>query len=77
MEKEFINLEVNKDKIIKLEIEDDQNEEPLQCGGEEEMEKEIISKEVKLKKSQPSKLICYKCKKEKSNFLNRSEYICK
>jgi hypothetical protein len=66
MEKEFINLSINRENVIKIDNDDD--DEPT-CGRPE-------PKPVK-QKVIPDKRICYKCKINKSNFLNRNEYICR
>jgi hypothetical protein len=65
MEKESINLEVRKNRI---EIEPD-DEGELPCGGDTE----FIDNKLK----SGSKTNCYKCKTNKSNYLNRNEYICR
>jgi hypothetical protein len=75
-EKEFINLEINKNKIneiIKLDNTDDLDKDNLdnQCGGDGMDEIKPKIKKV-INKSQ-----CYKCKKNKSNYFNRNEYVCR
>lgn len=66
MEKESINFEVRKNKI---EVEQD-DEGDFPCGGDggcHECEKPKVF----------DKTICYKCKINKANYLNRNEYICR
>jgi hypothetical protein len=81
--KDIINLEIksNKDKKVKIEIEkendndndnDDGNEYPT-CGTKDKFKE--LEEEIKLKK-QINKQICNKCKKEKSNYFIRSEFVC-
>ena len=76
MEKQFINLEINKNKmnqIIKLDNTDDLEEDNMDnpCGAEE-----IDEIKPKIKKI-INKGICNKCKKNKSNYFNRNEFVCK
>jgi hypothetical protein len=68
MEKEFINISIGKQNVIKIDNDDD--DEPT-CGQIEEKVKPIKQKII------PDKTICYKCKINKSSFYNRSEYICR
>ena len=75
-EKEFIKLEINKNSItdiIKLDntddLDGDADDNP--CG-----ESGYDSIKPKIKKI-VNKLICYKCKKNKSNYFNRTEFVCK
>jgi hypothetical protein len=67
MEKEFINLNIGKQNVIK--IDNDDEDEPT-CGGKTEV-KPVKQRYI------PDKTICYKCKVNKSNFFNRNEYICR
>jgi len=76
MEKEFINLEINKNKInhiIKLDNTDDLDGDNLdnQCGAED-----VDEIKPKIKKI-INKSICNKCKKNKSIYFNRNEFVCK
>ena len=76
IEKEFINISINdKTNSIKLDLKDDitESNEENGCDAKDEIP---ISKIVANKKSF-NRLICYKCKKNKSNYFNRSEYVCK
>ena len=75
-EKEFINLEIKKTSIsdiIKLENTDDLDGDPNDnpCG-----DTGYDSIKPKIKKI-INKKICYKCKKNISNYFNRNEFICK
>jgi hypothetical protein len=75
-EKEFINLEINKNKINNVilldntdDLEGDNIDNP--CG-------ENAMDEIKPKlKKVVNKSICYKCKKNKSNYFNRNEFVCR
>ena len=66
MEKEFINLNIGKQNVIKIDDYDDTEENT--CG----QEKNTIIKHVKIL----NKMVCYKCKINSSKFYNRNEYIC-
>lgn len=71
MEKEFVKLEIKKDKdnIIKIDHTDDiDDDNPIMCGQKEE--------EVPKKKGM-KKGLCYKCKVNKPQYSNRGEFICK
>jgi hypothetical protein len=68
MEKEIINLSIGKQNVIKIDNDDDDE---VTCGRVEEKPMPVKQKVI------PDKTICYKCKLNKSNFLNRSEYICR
>merc|ERR1712032_1658765 len=76
--KDVINLEIktNKDKLIKIEKEDDvedDNDETTTCGAKDDFtDIEIIKKKKEINRN-----ICNKCKKEKSNFFIRAEFVCK
>lgn len=64
-------VESNTDPIIKVDNTDDLDEENT-CGMQmEEMNVKPTFKKILNKK------ICYKCKKNKSNYLNRTEFICR
>jgi len=66
MEKEFINLKIGNQNVIKIDNNDDDTEE-ITCD-----EKSLIIKHNKYL----NKKICYKCKINISKFFNRSEFIC-
>ena len=70
MEKEFVSMKIDdkKSEVIKLDLNDDFSE--TTCGIQDEIVKPNFKKNV-------DKKFCYKCKINKSNFLNRSEFICK
>jgi tRNA(Ile)-lysidine synthase TilS/MesJ len=74
MDKEFINLQIKpkNTNTIKLENQDDLDDDPTDntCGVAVE---EIIPKIKKI----INKKICNKCKKNKSNYFTRNEFVCK
>lgn len=75
-ELETIKLEIKTDKknIIKIENDDDINDDnnDVVCGGREELEN------LDLKPKKPkNKKICNKCKTNKSQYYVRTEFICK
>jgi len=73
--KDIINLEIKKDKtsVIKLENEDELNEDNNDaiCGVKDDFE----NLEIKNKKAK-NKNICNKCKLEKSSYYVRNEFVC-
>lgn len=77
--KDIINLEIksNKDKKIKIEkeddVEDDGNDYP-NCGAKDDFAAAEMEK-IKQKKM-IDKNICNKCKSEKSNYYVRAEFVC-
>lgn len=73
--KKLVNLSVNNgNKKPEIQIVDDSNDnEGPSCGAKDELP---LSKAIAAKKGS-NKLICYKCKKNKSNYFNRSDYVCK
>ncbi len=72
MEKEFVEMKIDekKSEVIKLDPNDDFSENI--CSIQDDMP--LIPSKIK---KNPDKCLCYKCKSNKSNFLNRSEFICK
>lgn len=72
MEKEFVNLEINKNQnnLIKLELDNvDDIDQPM-CGEEEKDDIKPCIKKITNKK------ICYKCKEKNSKYFNRGEFVC-
>lgn len=69
MEKEYVDMRVNQKKleIVKLDMNDDFSENTC---GQDEIIKPKLNKIIDKKN-------CYKCKTNKSQFLNRNEFICK
>jgi hypothetical protein len=72
MEKESISIDIGTNNKIESEVDNIQDDEggDLPCGGDK------VFVEVK-PKAGISKTICYKCKTNKSNYLNRNEFICR
>jgi hypothetical protein len=77
VEKDFVNISINaKSKAIKIDMDEGNEANEINengCGNKDE----IPSSKAVASKKGANKLICYKCKKNKSNYFNRSEYVCK
>lgn len=77
MERDFVNISINpKSKAIKIDLDENSVVNEINhngCGNKDE----IPSSKAVANKKGANKLICYKCKKNKSNYFNRSEYVCK
>jgi tRNA(Ile)-lysidine synthase TilS/MesJ len=76
LNQDFINMKVEKQQnplaTIKLDNNDQDDIDENVCGQDNELE----TIQPKIKKI-INKKICYKCKTNKSNYLNRTEFICK
>lgn len=74
IEKDFVNISINpKSKAIKIDVEEGTEIIEHGCDNKDEI---TLSKALASKRG-TNKLICYKCKKNNSNYFNRSEYVCK
>ena len=75
-DKDFVKISINeKSKAVKQIVNDEiiESNEDQGCDAKDEIP---ISKIAANKKSS-NRYLCYKCKKNKSNYFNRSEYVCK
>lgn len=70
MDKEFVNLKINKNTnaLIKIEL-DNVDDLDLVCGDEKDEIKPCIKKIA-------NKSTCYKCKVNNSKYFNRGEFVC-
>ena len=75
IEREFVNISINSTlKSVKIDV-NQENIEQSEHGCD--AKDEIPSSKAVANKKGSNKLICYKCKKNNSNFFNKSEYVCK